>query len=80
MDIIFKRIKNLASPELDLTNDEIIILQNLANGVKQNDIIEWTPETVSRKLKKARTRNGIKDTETLLMRFKRLKDIEAPHS
>ena len=49
--------------------DEILILEYLSKGIKQNDIIEFSAETVSRKLRKAKIRNGISNTKLLVERF-----------
>ena len=63
---VSRRIINTSKKKLELKQDEIVILDYLAKGLKQNDIIEFSAQTVSRKLRKAKTRNGIKTTTKLL--------------
>lgn len=60
--------------ELELTNDERLILEELKKGKKQKEIELFSPNTVTEKLKQARKRNGIElegtaGTEELLNRF-----------
>ena len=73
---ITKRVRNLLGKKLKLTADEEIILDYLSRGFKQNDIPEFSPVTVSRKLRKAKLRNGIEKTEMLTRRYKQEKGIK----
>ena len=59
---------------LKLLPDEIKILTYLSEGRLQKEILEFSENTVYRKLKEARIRNGIKDNEELLMIFMDNKD------
>lgn len=61
-----KRVVKLTEKELDLTNDEKMILDCLSRGIKQNDIVDFSAQTVSRKLRNAKIRNGINNTRKLL--------------
>lgn len=65
-----KRIKNVFSKELKLTEDEKIILNYLSKGIQQNDIPDFSSVTVSRKLRAAKIRNGIGSTKELIERFR----------
>lgn len=69
MEEIIKKAKSCIVRKLNLTDDEKIILEYLRKGYKQNDIIEFSAETVSRKLKRAKDRNEIKTTKELLEQF-----------
>ncbi len=69
MGEIIKKAKSCIVRKLNLTDDEKIILEYLRKGYKQNDIIEFSAETVSRKLKRAKDRNEIKTTKELLEQF-----------
>lgn len=69
MQEVIKRVRKEPPRKLSLTDDEKIILSYMQKGLKQNDIIEFAPETVSRKLKKAKIRNEIKTTKELLDRY-----------
>lgn len=75
-DETIKRVKNLTNKRLELLQDEIIILEYLSKGIKQNDIPDFCPETVSRKLRKAKIRNGISNTKLLVERFRKENDIK----
>lgn len=55
---------------LDLTHDEIIIIQQIADGAEIKEIIEFSQNTVYSKLKEARLRNGIDKNWELIARYK----------
>ena len=55
---------------LDLTHDEILILDELLKGKQQKEITFFSENTVSAKLKKARERNDIGSTDELLIRYR----------
>lgn len=69
MGEVIRKAKSCIVRKLNLTDDEKIILEYLKKGYKQNDIIEFSAETVSRKLKRAKVRNGIETTKELLEQF-----------
>lgn len=71
-----KRVRNLIGKKLELTADEKIILDYLSRDFKQNDIPDFSPVTVSRKLRKAKLRNGIEKTENLTKRYKQEKEAK----
>lgn len=63
-------IEHLHHTKLDLTPDEIFILNKLKDGYEQKEITEFSENTVSRKLKEARVRNGLtKHKDELLLKF-----------
>ncbi len=73
--LIYYSLKFLIKPsllkrKLDLTVDETSILEELSNGKQQKEIEQFSQNTVSRKLKKARERNGVATTDELIKRFK----------
>lgn len=55
--------------EPELTFDEKIILQELLQGKQQKEIEQFSPNTVTTKLKQARERNGVKTTDDLIELF-----------
>lgn len=59
---------------LELKHDEMIILDYLSQGLKQNDIIEFSAQTVSRKMRDAKSRNNIKTTNELVRLYTKQKD------
>lgn len=59
---------------LELKHDEMIILDYLSQGLKQNDIIEFSAQTVSRKMRDAKIRNNIKTTNELVKLYIKQKD------
>ena len=69
MGEVVRKSKSCIVKKLNLTDDEKIILEYLKKGYKQNDIIEFSAETVSRKLKRAKVRNEIETTKELLEQF-----------
>ena len=76
---IYYAIKYLLKPtvlrnKLDLTSDEIYILEELLNGKQQKEIDLFSQNTVTNKLKQAKERNGIATTDELLKRYKEMKD------
>lgn len=73
---ITKRVKNLLGKKLELTADEDVILDYLSRGFRQNDIPDFSPVTVSRKLRKAKTRNGIEKTDALIKKYKQEKEAK----
>lgn len=54
---------------LDLKEEEIEILTQMAAGKKQKEIEGYSINTVTKKLLQARTRNNINTTQELLIRF-----------
>lgn len=67
---VSKRISLLTTTKkLELTQDEIVILEYLSKGIKQNDIADFSAQTVSRKLRRAKIRNGISNTKKLVKAF-----------
>ena len=73
--LIYYSLKFLIKPsllkkKLDLTVDETSILKELSQGKQQKEIENFSQNTVSRKLKKARERNGVATTDELIKRFK----------
>ena len=72
---IYYAIKYLLKPtvnkkKLDLTYDEVIILDELLKGKQQKEIEQFSQNTVTNKLKQARERNGIATTDELLKKYK----------
>lgn len=61
---------------LELKHDEIIILDYLSQGLKQNDIIEFSAQTVSRKMRQAKNRNNVKTTDELVKLYTKQKDVD----
>lgn len=57
--------------ELDLTDDEIIILDELIAGKQQKEIDFFNKNTVTKKLAEARKRNKCKTTNELLFKYRR---------
>lgn len=55
---------------LVLTNDEERILMELATGKQQKEIRRWNKNTVSKKLKQARERNGCLSNSELLLLYR----------
>lgn len=66
---IFTRFTNNSNNLLNLTQDEIEILTQMAAGRKQKEIIGFSINTVTKKLLNARTRNDIDTTQELLIKF-----------
>lgn len=58
---------------LVLTNDEERILMELATGKQQKEIRRWNKNTVSKKLKQARERNGCLSNAELLLLYREKK-------
>lgn len=56
-------------PKPELTEQEKYILSQMKEGKLQKEIPGYSENTVCRKLREARMRNGIPTTEELLMRF-----------
>lgn len=52
-----------------LDDKERFILSELAKGARQKEIKGYSENTVSKKLKQMREKNGAKTNEELLMRF-----------
>lgn len=59
---------------LNLTNDEKLILDELAKGKMQKEIDLYSQQTISGKLKSARERNLIETTTDLVIKYKEEKD------
>lgn len=59
--------------KLDLTNDEVLILDELSKGKQQKEIEQFSQNTVGNKLKQARTRNNITTTDELIRLYKETK-------
>jgi len=59
---------------LNLTNDEKLILDELAKGKMQKEIGLYSQQTISGKLKSARERNLIETTTDLVIKYKEEKD------
>lgn len=57
--------------KLDLTNDEILILEEMCEGRLQKEISKFSQNTVTNKLKQARERNNIKTTDELISIYKK---------
>lgn len=55
--------------KLELTTDETMIIEELLQGKQQKEIIGFSANTVTNKLKQARERNHIATTEELLQRY-----------
>lgn len=60
---------------LDLKEDEIRILQELAKGKQQKEIDFYSHVTVSKKLKEARERNNCISTDELVTKYKSTNQI-----
>jgi len=56
--------------KLDLTCDEIIIIEELLKGKQQKEIEQFSQNTVTNKLKNARNRNNIPSTDELMQKYK----------
>lgn len=54
---------------LDLTDDERAILEEMKNGKQQKEITLFSVNTITKKIRDARTRNGLNTTAELLMRY-----------
>ena len=65
-DILYRRKR-----EFNLTDDEIKILDYKMNGVQQNDIPEFSANTVGRKLKAAAERNGFHDAKEFFTEYQK---------
>lgn len=55
--------------KLELTPDEILILEELSKGKNQNELTVFSQNTIFKKLKSARERNGIKTNEELVLKY-----------
>lgn len=55
---------------LSLTEDEENILSQLITGKQQKEIKEWNKNTVSKKLKQARERNGLLSNAELILMYR----------
>ena len=60
--------------KLNLTNDEKLILDELAKGKMQKEIDLYSQQTISGKLKSARERNLIETTTDLVIKYKEEKN------
>ena len=65
---------SIHKPEiLNLTQDEKLILEELAKGKMQKEIDLYSQQTISGKLKNARERNLIETTSDLIIKYKEMK-------
>lgn len=63
-------LENKEKPHsLELLPDEILILEELAKGKNINEITIFSTNTVCKKLKAARERNGLTSNEELLLKY-----------
>lgn len=67
-------VKNKSMRKLSLLPDEEKILDQLLEGKAQKNIDGFSENTVSKKLKNARLRNGIPDNKELLILYSKHKD------
>lgn len=66
---MFKKIKRC---NLNLTLDEIYILEELAKGKQQKEIRKFSKNTVTKKLKQARIRNKLTSTAELMLMYREM--------
>lgn len=62
-------VENTEPQYLELSPDEILILDELAKGKNLNELTIFSSNTICKKLKNARERNGIKTNEELVMKY-----------
>lgn len=61
---------SISSKKLELTSDEIYILDEMLQGKQQKEIQNFSANTVTNKLRSARERNNIATTDELLQKYK----------
>lgn len=65
--IAFKEYSRQHKPFLILQPDEIQLLELLAGGMRQSEVTGYSQNSISRKLKSARLRNGIETNKDLIL-------------